>query len=138
MLILNLEMWDKYRIIKISCSNNWESNDVSVMVDCVLNEVKQKAIEMVNLKEKCILILDCCKGKLPPIFQFTRIFSFLLNMSELISKSLNYTVLYSKSDNYKQWFDLILTMYKPIRPIHIIQSSEELKKLILNSNTNSN
>ena len=36
MLILNEDLWEKDRIIKFWCSNNWDDKDNFIMTECVL------------------------------------------------------------------------------------------------------
>jgi hypothetical protein len=130
MLVLKKELWDKDKILKVECTNKWESTDTSVMVECVLQEIKL-LLESVT-DTKAILILDCNKGEVPPLFQLGKIFTFLSSIKELIKKSVYFSIIYAKLGDHMTWLDIVLKMYTPARPIHVAKNKDELKNYIQN------
>jgi len=129
MIILNKELWESDRILKLRSSENWDGNDVSIMLDCALSELKV-TLEECDSSKRAILIIDCNKGMVPPLYQISKIALFFVKMKPLIKKYLNFTIIYSKKDDYKIWLDTVLKLYVPARPIHIAKNKDDVKSLI--------
>ena len=55
MLLINKDLWETDRIVKISSSGDWNSPDAMLMVKCLLNETKEmleKLEKKINLNQK--------------------------------------------------------------------------------------
>ena len=87
MLIINEELWESDRIIKISTSRDWESADCGLLVQCTLDRIK----EMIENNESrpVVAIVDCNKGSLPPMTIFVKMFAFLAKIRAILSVKLN-------------------------------------------------
>jgi hypothetical protein len=129
MIILNKDLWESDRILKLRSSENWEGNDVSIMLDCTLAELKSILQECESSK-RAIIIIDCNKGMVPPLYQISKIALFFVQMKPILIKYLDFTIIYSKKDDYKIWLDTVLKLYVPARPIHIARSKDDVKSLI--------
>ena len=130
MLLLNKDLWESDRILKVKCSENWEQDDTTILVDCALQEVKTLIEESAQKCKRCVLLLDCNKGEVPPMFQLGKMMSFLISIKSSIVAGVDFSMIYSKQDNYKHWLDIILQMYTPARPLHIVKNKESIKKLL--------
>jgi len=133
MLILNEDLWEKDRIIKVWCSNNWDDKDNFIMTECVLKRVKDLLIEAEKTNREGVLICDCNKGQFPPMIQALQIVAFMVSIKKQIEGGLTYTLVYVKSDDHKKWVDSIFIIYRPARPVRIVSTKDELKKNLLES-----
>ena len=129
MIILNKDLWESDRILKLRSSENWEGKDVSVMLDCTLKEIKSILGECEPSK-RAIFIIDCNKGMVPPLYQISKIALFFVKMKPILIKYLDFTIIYSKEDDYKIWLDTVLKLYVPARPINIARNKDDVKSLI--------
>jgi hypothetical protein len=131
MLILNEDLWEKDRIIKISCSTNWNESDTYIIVESVLKRLKELLIQSDETKREAILLCDCNKGQFPPMVQALQIVAFMVSIKQHIEKGLSYTIIYVKSEEHKNWIHSILKIYTPARPVKIISTKEEIKQQLL-------
>ena len=113
MLIINEDLWEKDRIIKICCSNQWDEKDDFILNGCVLKRLKDLLIETSKGEKKCILLCDCNKGHFPPMVQALQIVAFMVSIKEQIKLGLSYTIVYVKSNDHKNWITNILKYINP-------------------------
>ena len=130
MLILNKELWETDKIIKCKSSDDWKSPDTQVLVDCVLNEVLE--LLKLNNDKKAIIIIDCNKGKIPTPYYLAKIFTFLRSITPILHEKLDFSIIYSKKKTDESIINMILTMYKSVRPIYKSSSKESITELISN------
>jgi hypothetical protein len=129
MLVLNADLWSTYRIIKINSSSqtHWEKPDSSLMTHCVLRQIKSYLEEMSTSLEKMILIVDLSKGAFPPWIQALSIAKFFVSLKTLLVRSLEFTLMITSTDEQKTWINRILMIYTPARPVHIVESKDEIR-----------
>lgn len=130
MLLLNKELWESDQILKCKSSDDWDSPDTQILVDCVLNEV----VELLksNDDRRAIFIIDCNNGKLPTPYYLGKIFTFLKTIRPILSEKLDFSIIYTRKKSDEPIIDIILRMYSPARPIHKATSKESIKELIAN------
>lgn len=131
MLILNTKHLESRNIFKLKCDDNWEDKEE---VTKNIDETLQAVLNILNKyddKNRCIFIFNVIPGDFPPFFQTLRIIAFLIKIKQIIYNSLNFTIIYMKTDE-TNFFNLFLSYYTPVRPIHIAKSKEEISD-ILNS-----
>jgi hypothetical protein len=130
MLILDKKLWQTDKILKITSSNNWSEPDTEVLLMCALNTVKE-LVESCTEK-KCVLLLSCDSGEVPSFYYLGKIFMYLLSIKSVLEKGLDFTILYGSQESIGNVFPTILKLYKPVRPIHIINTKNELKNILKN------
>jgi len=130
MLLLNKELWESDKILKCKSSDDWDSPDTQILVDCVLNEV----VELLksNDDRRAIFIIDCNNGKLPTAYYLGKIFSFLKTIKPILSEKLDFSIIYTRKKSDEPIIDIILKMYSPVRPIYKGTSKESIKERISN------
>ena len=131
MLILNEELWEKDRIIKISCSNIWEKNDTYIIVECVFKRLKELLIDANDTKREGILICDCNKGTFPPVSHAINIVSYMVSIKKYIENGLACTIIYAKSDEHIKFINNILKIYTPAKPVNIVSTKDDIKKKLV-------
>jgi hypothetical protein len=62
-----------------------------------------------------------------------RIVKFMVSIKPQIQNGLNFSIVYVKSKINKDWINGILRIYTPVRPVHVVSSKEEVKKLLIDS-----
>lgn len=129
MLVINKDLWESDRIVKISSSGNWNSADAMLMVKCLLDDTKEM-LEKLEGKPAVVLI-DCNKGEEPPLKVFMEFFGFFNQNKALLSQKLNFTIMYIKRDDELARFNTILKLHRPVRPIVVARTNAEIKKFIL-------
>jgi len=133
MLILNTELWNSDNVAKIQCSENWSEKDSSLITTCVLEQIKNLLNEVITPEEQGVLLFDCTKGSFPPMTESMRIVKFMVSIKPEIEKGLNFSIVYVKSKINRDWINGILRIYRPVRPVHVVSSKEEVKKLLIDS-----
>ena len=133
MLILNTELWNSDNVAKIQCSENWSEKDSSLITTCVLEQIKNLLNEVITPEEQGVLLFDCTKGSFPPMTEAMRIVKFMVSIKPEIEKGLNFSIVYVKSKINRDWINGILRIYTPVRPVHVVSSKEEVKKLLIDS-----
>lgn len=131
MLILNEDLWDRDNIIKLYCSDSWEKDDTYVMTQCALDRLKQLLVEAYYNNKEGVLLCDCNKGSFPSMQQALQIVSYMVSIKEQIENGLSYTIVYAKSKENRDWVNNILQIYVPARPVHVVETKEEVKNLLL-------
>jgi hypothetical protein len=130
MLIINEDLWEEDRIVKIQCSAGWGDKDDSLMTKCTLKRLKDLMVESKETSRRGILIYDCNKGEFPPMSQAFQIVSHMVSIKPELDSGLSHSIIYVKSEYHRQWIDNILKIYKPARPINIVSTKEEIKKFL--------
>jgi hypothetical protein len=82
MLILYKDLWESDKILKVVSDNNWSDSDTDVLLDCTLKEIKSLLLDCITQNNKCILLLDCNKGEVPPLFYLGKCVTFLLGIKQ--------------------------------------------------------
>ncbi len=129
MLVLQKDLWEKDKILKVLSDDKWSEKDAIIISDCVLNELKDLLLECIESNIKCILILDCNKGEVPPIMYLTRCATFLLGIKDIIGDSVYFSIIYDKLNTSQNWIDIILKLYKPVRPLFRLNSKSQILKI---------
>ena len=130
MLIISKSMWTSHRMVEIHCSDDWPANDITVMLDCSLNEIKSIMEDLVDEQKMGVLLIDCNRGEFPPWWIVLKIAAFLSTLQDLIKSSLNFTLMYAKDNSQKIWINRVLQIYAPIRPVHIVETTEQIKEFV--------
>jgi len=133
MLILHTELWESDNVAKIQCSENWSEKDSSLITTCVLDQIKQLLNEVPAPEDQGVLLFDCTKGSFPPMTEAMRIVKFMVSIKPQIQNGLKFSIVYVKSKTNKDWINSILKIYTPVRPVHVISTKEEVKKLLIDS-----
>lgn len=133
MLILNTELWNSDNVAKIQCSENWSEKDSSLITTCVLDQIKQLLNDVSTPEEQGVLLFDCTKGSFPPMTEAMRIVKFMVSIKPQIQNGLKFSIVYVKSKTNRDWINGILKIYTPVRPVHVISTKEEVKKLLIDS-----
>ena len=131
MLILNTELWDSDNVAKIQCSENWSEKDSSLITTCVLNQLKQLLNSVSMPEEQGVLLFDCTKGNFPPMTETMKIVKFMVSIKPQIQNGLNFSIVYVKSKTNRDWINGILKIYTPARPVHVVSTKDEVKKLLI-------
>ena len=132
MLIINTDLWSDHRIVKVRSSSqvNWEKPDSAVITKCILNQIKGYLTEVNESEEKMILIMDLSKGSFPPWMQALTIARFFVSLKTLLVGGLAFTLIYAITEEQKTWINRILMIYTPARPVHIVESKDEIRQKI--------
>ena len=133
MLILHTELWNSDNVAKIQCSENWSEKDSSLITTCVLDQIKQLLNDVPIPEEQGVLLFDCTKGSFPPMTEAMRIVKFMVSIKPQIQNGLKFSIVYVKSKTNRDWINGILKIYAPVRPVHVISTKEEVKKLLIDS-----
>ena len=127
MFILSKNLWESNRIIKLHCSDIWNRKDSYIMVECILQELKNLLEEAKKTHKNAILICDCNKGEFPPAATVLQLAQFLIGIRDLLAESLDYTILYAKNEVAKLWINRFFTFYKPSRPFYILENKKAIQ-----------
>ena len=132
MLVLNADLWDDHRIIKVRSSSKakWDKPDSSLITQCVLSQIKEHLTEVEESNEKMILIIDLSKGSFPPWMQALSIARFFVALKSLLISSLAFTLIYAVTEDQKTWINRILMIYTPARPVHMVSTKGEIRNRI--------
>lgn len=133
MLILNTELWDSDNVAKIQCSENWSEKDSSLITTCVLDQIKKLLNDVPTPEEQGVLLFDCTKGSFPPMTEAMRIVKFMVSIKPQIQNGLSFSIVYVKSKTNRDWINGVLKIYRPVRPVHVVSTKEEVKKLLIDS-----
>lgn len=133
MLILHTELWNSDNVAKIQCSENWSEKDSSLITTCVLDQIKQLLNDVSTIEEQGVLLFDCTKGSFPPMTEAMRIVKFMVSIKPQIANGLKFSIVYVKSKTNRDWINGILKIYTPVKPVHVISTKEEVKKLLIDS-----
>ncbi len=130
MLIINTDLWKDHRIVKVRSGSEeeWKKPDSSVITQCIMNQIKEFLTEVGE--EKMILIIDLSKGSFPPWMQAITIARFFVSMKDLLIQGLAFTLIYTVTEQQKTWLNRILMIYTPARPVHMVESKEEIREKI--------
>jgi hypothetical protein len=131
MLEFDSKLWNSDKILKIFSKNDWTSNDTDIILSCTLNHMKELIEICIKNKERCILIFDVTKGELPSFYYITKIARYLYGINNLLSQGLNFSVVLGTKERLGFFLPTILKLYKPTRPLHIANTKNELKKLLI-------
>ena len=130
MLILDKKLWQTDKILKITSSDNWSEPDTEVLLMCALNTIKE-LVESCT-ENNCIILLTCDKGEVPSFYYLGKIFMFLMSIKSVLETGLGFTILYGSQESIGNVLPTILKIYKPVRPIHIVNTKSELKNILKN------
>ncbi len=132
MLIINTKLWNDHRIVKVrsGCKEDWCKPDSSVITQCILDKIRALLTEVSESEEKMILLIDLSKGSFPPWMQALTIAKFFVSLKDLLIKSLAFTLIYTVTDQQKTWLGRIFMIYTPARPVHMVESKEEIRHRI--------
>jgi|APSaa5957512535_1039671.scaffolds.fasta_scaffold160489_2 hypothetical protein len=130
MLQLKKELWETNKILKIKAHGNWNNPDVQQVTYNSLDEIESLLDECIEQELKCIWIIDCVKGDVPPFYYLGIMALRLVSLKEKLIKSLHFTLLYSINDSHETILNSLLAIYTPARPIHIVKSKEEIKNYV--------
>jgi hypothetical protein len=131
MLVLQKELWHSDKILKILSTLDWEASDTEVMLNCVFAGIEELLQDAIKKNVKCVIILDCNRGNVPPIYYIGKCITFLLRIKKLIADCVYFTLIYDKDeDQQKKWVDIILKMYTPTRPIFSVNSRQQILKIL--------
>ena len=133
MLILNTELWKSDNVAKIQCSEKWSEKDSSLITTCILEQIKNLLNDVTSQEEQGVLLFDCTKGNFPPMTEAVRIAKFMVSIKPEIEKGLNFSIVYVKSKTNRDWINSILKIYTPVRPVHVVSTKDEVKKLLIDS-----
>jgi hypothetical protein len=133
MLILNTELWNSDNVAKIQCSENWSEKDSSLITTCILDQIRNLLNEVSTPEEQGVLLFDCTKGNFPPMTEAMRIVKFMVSIKPQIQNGLNFSIVYVKSKTNRDWINGILKIYKPVKPVHVVSTKDEVKKLLIDS-----
>lgn len=126
MLILNTKHLEKHCILKLKCDSIW---DDKLKFQANVKETLENIKLILQNGNQIKLIFNTSVGDFPPLFEILRIIAFLGSIRNLIKEKLDFTILYIKEDKDK-WLDYILSIYTPVRPIHVAKSKQEIKDLL--------
>jgi hypothetical protein len=62
-----------------------------------------------------------------------RIVKFMVSIKPQIQNGLNFSIVYVKSKTNRDWINGILKIYKPVKPVHVVSTKDEVKKLLIDS-----
>ena len=106
----------------ISTDDKWDSDDTLIMLECILKKCEEK---LNDINTECVVILDSNKGDIPFMYQMT-IIRWLLDKSHTIEQKIKFSIIYCTNNNHKTWIDAMFKFYKPMKPVFIIQTKNEL------------
>tara|TARA_Y100000389_G_scaffold141562_1_gene139469 strand:+ start:1225 stop:1632 length:408 start_codon:yes stop_codon:yes gene_type:complete len=132
MLVLDEKLWVSDKILKVTSSSDWSEPDTDIMLNCCLERVKELISECIGNNTRCILLLHCTSGEVPSFYYFTKIFSFLFGIRDIINKGVEFSVIYGEKDSIGNVLPNILKIYQPTRPLHLAYTKEELKAFLKN------
>jgi|TARA_B110000259_G_scaffold82305_1_gene96158 hypothetical protein len=132
MLDLDKTLWQSDLILKIVSTCNWSDKDTDILLNCALNTIKELISECISNDTKCVLLFDSNKGEVPSFYYLTKIFSFLLGIKSIINEGVEFSIVYGSKESIGNVLPMILKIYKPTRPLHIVNSKDELKKILKN------
>jgi hypothetical protein len=130
MLILSTKLWKSNHILKLYCSSVWDSPDVSIICDCVQMEIKRLFTEAKDTNRPAYLICDATKGEMPSFTISMKFAKFMVSIQDILNGGLECTIFYVKSETTKMWFQRLLDIYTPTRPIHMVNDKRDIKKYI--------
>ncbi len=93
-----------------------------------MNQIKEFLTEVGE--EKMILIIDPSKGSFPPWMQAITIARFFVSMKDLLIQGLAFTLIYTVTEQQETGLNRILMIYTPARPVHMVESKEEIREKI--------
>jgi hypothetical protein len=131
MIILCKKLWDSDHIIKITCSNNWDNPDTSVICNCAFIEIRDLLTKAKESNKPAHIICDFSKGELPTFSIAIQFAKSMASIKNILSGGLECTIMYITSENTKSFLDSILKLYTPIRPIHVVNDKNDIKKYII-------
>ncbi len=132
-MILNNHLWDDHRIIKVQSSTkaDWSKPDSAIITQCILMQIKACLLEVNESDDqKMILIIDLSKGSFPPWMEALKIAKFFVEVKQLLKSGLAFTLIYTVTETQKTWINRILMMYTPARPVHMVESKDEIRQKI--------
>lgn len=129
MLILKKDLWEKDKILKILSSDKWSETDATIISDCTLANIENLLLECKDNNIKCILLLDCNKGEVPPMTYIFKCVKFLLNIKSLIQETVYFSGIYDKKETAAGLINTVLKIYQPARPLFTVKSKDQLVKL---------
>lgn len=132
MIVLTKKLWETNNIIKLHCTSEWSSPDISILCDCVFSELKELLTEAKKNDKNAYIICDCTKGELPPFNICIKFAKFMTSIRSLLQSSLDCTIVYTKSESAISLFKKIFNIYTPSRPVHIVDNKDNIKNYIKN------
>ena len=132
MLIINETMWEEDHILKVHSSCDWDKPDTHIITDCVLESIRQRLQNASETQKEAILIVDLSKGVFPPLGQVLKIAKNFVTMRSLIVSGLECTIIYADTEEKRQWIDRVLMVYTPAKPVHVVRSREDVRRMVGN------
>lgn len=129
MLVLKKDLWEKDKILTVVSTNQWSEADATLISDCVLADMEKLLLDCKNTNVKCILLLDCNKGEIPPMTYIFKTMKFLLSIKSLIKETVYFSAIYDKNDSAASFVKTVLKIYQPVRPLFTINSKTQLVQL---------
>ena len=132
MIVLNTKLWKDHHIIKVSGSSqfDWKKPDSSLITQCALDQIKSYLLEAIKNGNKMILIVDLSKVSFPPWMQVLNIARFFVSLKSLIVEGLDFSIIYTATEEQKTWIKRILMIYTPSRPVHLVETKDEIRRTI--------
>ena len=130
MIILNKDLWEDDRILKLTSSEDWEGADDHLINNCILNEIRELISEASQTNRLGVLLFDFTKGEFPPIAEAMKFVKFMVSIQPLIVDGIDFTILYMTNKTHKDFVTGILKIYKPAKPIHILQEKQKIRNLL--------
>jgi hypothetical protein len=129
MLIINDDLFKKDNIIKLTSDDQWTADDSSLLTKCALDSLKSLLLQTRNPKS-VILLVDCEKGSLPSLKIGIEVAKKFMELKSTISEKVDFSIIYAKSESTKQWFNNILNVYTPARPLYFLEHKAQIKKAL--------
>jgi len=131
MLILNTELWSTDRLLKLTCSDSWDSSDDDLINSCTLDSLKTCLQESSDSGNLGVMIFDFTKGSFPPMLKAMSFVKFMVSIKPIITEGIDFSILYIKNPKHQEWVNNILKIYTPAKPVHIINKKSDIKQFLL-------
>tara|TARA_B100001094_G_C17914126_1_gene662665 strand:+ start:194 stop:616 length:423 start_codon:yes stop_codon:yes gene_type:complete len=135
MIVLNRDLWEKDRILKLTSSDSWEDPEVHLINNCILNEIKELITQAIETNRPGVLYFDFTKGEFPPLTEAMKFAKFMVTIKSLITEGIEFTILYIVNTTHKDFVNNILKVYKPAKPVHILQDKKNIRTLLHSRST---
>lgn len=129
MLIINDNLYSSEQIVKGSTCKQWSTDESKLLTSCAIDSLKSLLLQS-KTENKVIFILDLNNGGLPSVTYGIELAAKFLKMKDILSKKLDFTLIYSKDSQTKDWFDKVLQVYIPTRPLYFLESKTDVKNVL--------
>lgn len=129
MLIINDNLYSSEYIVKGSTCKQWSTDESKLLTSCAIDSLKSLLLQSKN-NNGVIFILDLNDGGLPSVTYGIEIAAKFLKMKDVLSSKLDFTIIYSKDPETKEWFDKVLKVYNPARPLYFLESKTDVKNVL--------